>query len=137
VFAGRGMYSMQFGNVPFFSVPTLAFNTRDRRGLGGFSTMRGFIDRRFVGESAVLVNMELRWSFFDRGYIFGQHLRPMLAPFVDAGRVFDGTQLRLDGWRADYGIGFRLIWNLVTTVSFDYGISSEGQIFQMDLSYAF
>jgi CRISPR-associated endonuclease Cas3-HD len=34
--------------------------------------------------------------------------------------------LRFDGWRADYGIGFRLIWNLVTTVSFDYGISSEG-----------
>jgi hypothetical protein len=24
-----------------------------------------------------------------------------------------------------------------TTVSFDYGISSEGQIFQMDLGYAF
>ncbi len=137
VFAGRGLYSMQFGNVPFFSMPTLAFNTRDRRGLGGFSTMRGFVDRRFVGDSAVLVNMELRWSIFDGGYVLGQHLRPVLAPFVDAGRVFDGTQLRFDGWRADYGIGFRLIWNLVTTVSFDYGISTEGQIFQMDLGYAF
>lgn len=54
-----------------------------------------------------------------------------------AGRVFDGTQLRFDGWRADYGIGFRLIWNLVTTVSFDFGISDEGQIFQMALGYAF
>jgi outer membrane protein assembly factor BamA len=64
-------------------------------------------------------------------------LANVLALFVDAGRVFDGTQLRLGGWRADYGIGFRLIWNLVTTVSFDYGISSEGQIFQMDLGYAF
>jgi len=137
VLAGRGLYSMQFGNVPFFSVPTLAFNTRDRSGLGGFATMRGFIDRRFVGESAVLVNTELRWSIFDGGYLFGQHLRPMLAPFVDAGRVFDGTQLRFDGWRADYGIGFRLIWNLATTVSFDYGISSEGQLFTMDLGYAF
>jgi outer membrane protein assembly factor BamA len=137
VLAGRALYSMQFGNVPFFSVPMLAFNTRDRRGLGGFDTMRGFVDRRFVGDSAVLVNTELRWSIFDGGYFLGQHLRPMLAPFVDAGRVFDGTQLRLDGWRADYGIGFRLIWNLVTTVSFDYGISSEGQIFQMDLGYAF
>ena len=137
VLAGRGLYSLQFGNVPFFSAPMLAFNTRDRSGLGGFATMRGFIDRRFVGDSAVLVNTELRWSIFDGGYLWGQHLRPMLAPFVDAGRVFDGTQLRLDGWRADCGIGFRLIWNLVTTVSFDYGISSEGQIFQMDLGYAF
>jgi len=137
VLAGRGLYSMQFGNVPFFSLPNLAFNTGDRIGLGGFNTMRGFIDRRFVGDSAVLVNTELRWSIFDGGYFLGQHLRPQLAPFVDAGRVFDGTQLRFDGWRADYGIGFRLIWNLVTTVSFDYGISSEGQVFQMDLGYAF
>jgi hypothetical protein len=137
VLAGRALYSMQFGNVPFFSVPMLAFDTGDRRGLGGFETMRGFVDRRFVGESAVLVNAELRWSIFEGGYVFGQHLRPMLAPFVDAGRVFDGTQLRFDGWRADSGIGFRLIWNLVTTVSFDYGISSEGQVFQMALGYAF
>lgn len=137
VLAGRGLYSMQFGNVPFSSLPTLAFNTRDRSGLGGFATMRGFVDRRFVGDSAVLVNTELRWSIFDGGYLFGQHLRPMLAPFVDAGRVFDGTQLQLSGWRADYGIGFRLIWNLATTVSFDYGISSEGQLFTMDLGYAF
>ena len=137
VLAGRALYSMQFGDVPFFSVPTLAFNTRDRRGLGGFATMRGFVDRRFVGDSAVLVNTELRWSIFDGGYLWGQHLRPMLAPFVDAGRVFSGTQLQLDGWRADYGLGLRLIWNLVTTVSFDYGISSEGQFFTMDLGYAF
>jgi hypothetical protein len=137
VLAGRALYSMQFGNVPFFRVPTLAFDTGDGRGLGGFETMRGFVDRRFVGDSAVLVNTELRWSIFDGGYVFGQHLRPQLAPFVDAGRVFDGTQLRFDGWRADYGLGFRLIWNLVTTVSFDYGISSEGQIFQMALGYAF
>jgi hemolysin activation/secretion protein len=99
--------------------------------------MRGFVDRRFVGESAVLVNAELRWSIFEVGYVWGQHWRPMLAPFVDTGRVFDGTQLRFDGWRADYGIGFRLIWNLVTTLSFDYGISSEGRIFQMALGYAF
>jgi len=137
VLAGRALYSMQFGNVPFFSVPTLAFNTGDHRGLGGFHTLRGFVGERFVGESAVLVNAELRWSLFDGGYLFGQHLRPMLAPFADAGRVFDGTQLRFDGWRADYGLGFRLIWNLVTAVSFEFGISSEGQIFRMDLGYAF
>jgi outer membrane protein assembly factor BamA len=137
VLAGRALYSMQFGRVPFFSTPTLAFNTGDRSGLGGFASLRGFVDRRFVGDSAVLMNAELRWSIFDGGYLFGQHLRPMLAPFVDSGRVFDGTQLNFNRWRVDGGIGFRLIWNLATTVSFDYGISSEGQFFTMDLGYAF
>ena len=85
----------------------------------------------------LLVTAELRWSLFDGGYFLGQHLRPMLAPFVDTGRVFDGTQLGSDGWRVDYGIGFRLIWNLVTAVSFDYGLSREGQIFFMNLGCAF
>jgi hypothetical protein len=56
---------------------------------------------------------------------------------LDAGRVFDGTQLRFDGWRAACGIGFRLIWNLVTAVSVDYGISNEEQNFFMNLRYAF
>ncbi len=45
--------------------------------------------------------------------------------------------MSLNGWRADGGIGFRLIWDLATTVSFDYAISSEGQVFTMDLGYAF
>jgi len=72
VLAGRALYSMQFGNVPFFSLPTLAFNTADRSGLGGFHTMRGFVDQRFVGDSAVLVNAELRWSLFDGGYFLAQ-----------------------------------------------------------------
>jgi hypothetical protein len=36
-----------------------------------------------------------------------------------------------------FGIGFRVIWNLVSAVSFDYGLSSEGQIFFMNLGYAF
>jgi hypothetical protein len=99
--------------------------------------MGGFVDQRFVGESAVLVNAELRGSLYDGGYLFGQHLRPMLAPFADAGRVFEGTRLRFDGWRADYGMGFRLIWNLVTAVSVDFGFSNEGQNFFMNLGYAF
>lgn len=137
VLAGRGLYSMQFGNVPFFSLPTLALNERDISGLGGFATMRGFVDHRFVGDSAVLVNSELRWSIFDGGYVFGQHLRPMLVPFADAGRVFDGTRLRFDGWRANYGIGFRVIWDTVTVASFDFGVSSEQKIFRIDLGHAF
>ena len=137
VLAGRFLYSAQFGTVPFFSLPTLALNTGDRSGLGGFHTMRGFVDQRFVGDSAVVANAELRWSLYDGGYLFGQHLRPMLAPFVDAGRVFDARQLYFFGWRADGGIGFRLIWNLATTVSFDFGFSNEGQTFFMNLGYAF
>lgn len=40
VFASRITYSMQFGDVPVFSLPYYAFNTRDRKGLGGLDTFR-------------------------------------------------------------------------------------------------
>jgi hypothetical protein len=137
VLAGRGLYSMQFGDVPFYSLGTLAFTVRDRQGLGGHATMRGFKRNRFVGESAVLVNGEARWSITNGGYLWGQHLRPMLVPFIDAGRVFDGIGFELNDWKVSFGAGFRLAWNLSTIASFDFGVSSEEEIFYMELGHQF
>ena len=60
----------------------------------------------------------------------------MLVPFIDAGRVFDSigdTTL----WKFAGGIGLRLAWNLSTIVSFDFGRSSEGNMFYMLLGHQF
>ena len=134
---GRALYSMQFGDVPFYAQSWLAFNTLNERGLGGFSTMRGYLRDRFVGRSAALVNTELRWRIGDGRQIWGQHLQPMVVPFVDAGRVFNGVGFTFDGWRAGYGIGLKLAWNIATVVSFDVGVSTENKIFYMELGHAY
>lgn len=136
ILAGRALYSMQFGTVPVFALPQLAFSDHDRFGLGGYATLRGYKRRRFVGESTVALAGEVRW-FFSDWRVFGQDLRPGFAAFVDTGRAFDGVELDFDDWQTGYGGGFRLAWNLATIISFDVGVSREDAIFFMELGTAF
>jgi hypothetical protein len=63
ILAGRLTYVMQFGDVPFYSAPTIPFTDGDANGLGGHATLRGFVMDRFVGDAAAYANAELRWSF--------------------------------------------------------------------------
>jgi len=78
----------------------------------------------------------VRWSLteFEK---WDQHFRPMLAGFVDTGRVFDGVGFSLRKWRVGYGVGFRFAWNLATVVSFDYGRSEESDILYMAFGHQF
>jgi hypothetical protein len=57
---------------------------------------------------------------------------------VDAGRVFDSPgRFSANDWKVAGGLSFRLVWNLATIISFDYGVSSEGSLFYMDLGHPF
>jgi hypothetical protein len=137
ILAGRVDYEMQFGDVPFYSAPNIPFTEGDVDGLGGQPTLRGFVMNRFVGTTAAFANGELRWSFGETVFL-RQHLRFMLVPFVDTGRVFNSIgDTTLEGWKIDGGAGLRLAWNLSTVVSFDYGRSSEGGMFSMGLGHQF
>jgi hypothetical protein len=137
ILAGRLTYVMQFGDVPFYSAPVIPFTDGDADGLGGHATLRGFVTDRFVGRAAAYANGELRWNFGET-MLWNQHLRFMLVPFIDTGRVFDSIgDTTLENWKFDGGIGFRLAWNLSTIVSFDFGRSSEGSVFYMLLGHQF
>ena len=62
----------------------------------------------------------------------------MIAPFLDLGNAFDSiSAVSLKDWELSGGAGLRLTWNVSTVVSFDYGISSEGQAFYMALGHQF
>ena len=137
VAAGRLLYSAQYGNVPFYSMMVLPLSDGDRRGLGGWETLRGFSENRFVGRAAMLTNGELRWTFAEK-IVFRQHLRFTAAPFVDFGRSFqDVASTTLKGWKLSGGAGLRLAWNLSTVLSFDLGASSEGSFFSMEIGSQF
>jgi hypothetical protein len=137
ILAGRVAYVMQFGDVPFYSASNIPQTDGDANGLGGFATLRGFVTDRFVGDAASIAGGELRWSFGET-VLWGQHLRFMIVPFVDSGRVFDSAgDTTLEDWKFDAGAGFRLAWNLSTIVSFDYARSSEGSMFYMELGHQF
>jgi outer membrane protein assembly factor BamA len=137
VLADRLTYTMQFGDVPFYSAPIIPATDGDTRGLGGCATLRGFVQNRFVGDATAVDNAELRWTIGESVFL-KQHLRFMLVPFVDTGRVFDSVgDTTLTGWKVDGGGGFRLAWNIATVVSFDYGVSTEGSMFYMELGHQF
>jgi outer membrane protein assembly factor BamA len=136
VLAGRALYSMQFGDVPFFQMNTLASNQFDTNGLGGFRALRGFKRNRFVGDSVVMASGEARWSFAET-HLGSQHLRFMLTGFGDIGRAHDGVRLDFADWRGAAGAGLRLAWNLATIISFDLAVSDEDKIFYLEVGHPF
>jgi outer membrane protein assembly factor BamA len=138
VLAANAAYSVHVGDVPFYAFPSMSLPTDERKeGLGGWQTLRGYHFNRFVGKVQMQGNLELRWSLPDFT-IWDQHLRPMLVPFVDAGRVFDKVErFSLKDWKLTGGLSLRLAWNLATVISFDYGIGSEGNLFYMELGHPF
>lgn len=135
--AARGVYSISFGDVPFFDMGTLAFTDIDQQGLGGLRTIRGFKQERFVGKVAALANLEVRWTFAE-ARLRKQRFHFMLVPFLDIGRVFDdvgGTTLA--GWKRGQGAALRVGWNQATIVSFDYGVSTEGGALYVNFGHPF
>jgi outer membrane protein assembly factor BamA len=138
VFAGNLVYASRFGDVPFYALPSLSVpNDELRQGLGGFNTVEGYLNNRFIGDASVYANVELRWSFNDF-MVWDEHIRLMLAPFAGGGRVFDDVgNTTLDDWKYGGGLGLRLAWNLSTVVSFNLAATSEGNVFYMELGHPF
>jgi len=138
VLAANFAYSAHFGNVPFYAFPSMSVPTDERKdGLGGWQSLRGYHFDRFVGKVQMQGNLELRWTLADFT-IWNQNFRPMLVPFVDAGRVFDKVgRFSVKDWKITGGLSVRLAWNLATIISFDYGFGSEGNLFYMELGHPF
>jgi outer membrane protein assembly factor BamA len=138
VLAANAAYSVHFGDAPFFAFPNLSVPSNElKQGLGGWHTLRGYHYKRFVGKVQMQANLELRWTLADVT-IWNQNFRPMLVPFVDAGRVFDrADRFSLRDWKITGGLSVRFAWNLATIISFDYGFGREGSLFYMMLGHPF
>ncbi|MCH7640250.1 MAG: hypothetical protein IH855_12450, partial [Bacteroidetes bacterium] len=88
----RGGAKRVWGDMPFFSS---AF-------IGGGSTLRGFDQQRFAGDTALYGTSELRLFLFRLGFLtlgdFG------ILGFADTGRVYvDGNSP--EGWHTSFGGG--------------------------------
>jgi outer membrane protein assembly factor BamA len=138
VLAANAAYSLHFGDVPFYAFPSMSVPSDEQKeGLGGWQTIRGYHADRFVGKVKMQGNLELRWTLADFT-VWSQNLKPTLVPFVDAGRVFDSPgRFSANDWKVGGGLSLRLVWNLATIISFDYGFSSEGNLFYMELGHPF
>jgi hypothetical protein len=137
VLAVRGLYELQTTGTPFFSQTLMPFIDDNHAGLGGFRTLRGYAQNRFVGPDMVLTNYEVRWTFV-KFRLLHQGFGLIAVPFLDMGRVFDDVgQTTLGGWKRTEGGGLRIAWNEATVIMADYGFSDEGSAFYLNFNHIF
>lgn len=114
--------------VPFYERPTL----------GGETTLRGFGRGRFVGNFALLVNLEERISLVQRS-VLGNVVELEIAPFVDIGRVgssFSTRELLKDA-QLNPGFGIRLLARPNIASRLDLGVGKDGVSVFVGLDYPF
>lgn len=101
--------------IPFYERPTL----------GGENTLRAFGQNRFIGNTAMLVNLEER-ILLKEAHIMDYALDLQVAPFLDVGRVQEhslGDQFNLRHWQVNPGVGLRVLAkpHIVGRADFAYG----------------
>ena len=124
----RAQIQTVFGDdVPFF----------EQSSLGGETTLRGFGVDRFISKHSALLNVEERIQVL-KTKIFGTLTEWEVAPFIDAGTVFDtlGSDA-FDRWQVNPGIGFRGIARPNVAARVDVGIGTEGAAVFAGLDFPF
>ncbi len=134
VLAARYVYSVSFGDVPFYAMPVLSFTQHFEDGLGGVQSLRGFRGQRFVGRVMTFGNAELRWTF-TRFTVLQQHIALSTGPFVDMGRVFNRVSYAFDNWKRTQGGMLRLSWNEATVVGIEAGANEEDSAIYVDYGH--
>ena len=137
VLAVRGVYEIQTRGTPFFSESLMPFIDDNHAGLGGFRTLRGYAQNRFVGPVLALTNYEVRWTFA-KFRVLKQGFALIAVPFLDIGRVFDDVgQTTFAGWKRTQGGGLRIAWNEATVIMADYGFSDEDTGLYLNFNHIF
>ncbi|MCB1141246.1 MAG: BamA/TamA family outer membrane protein [Leptospiraceae bacterium] len=124
IFAGRVAMVNTTGNAPYFEYRNMWGTEVGMSGLGGRTTLRGFMQDRFVGPVMGFGNVELRWRFLEiPGFTFN------IAPLLDFGRPWDKLgNVNLKDYKYSYGLGLRIIWNQSTVIYLEWARSRESDI---------
>ncbi|MDF3821218.1 DUF5982 domain-containing protein [Leptospira sp. 96542] len=125
VIAARAAMVQTNGDAPFYEYRNMWGTETNQSGLGGRTTIRGYKQDRFIGQTMGFANFEIRWKFGSLD-VAGQHFDFQLVPFYDVGRVWDRTQdANLKDYKHSRGVGFRIPWNQATIIYIDHAISNE------------
>jgi hypothetical protein len=106
--------------------------------LGGYRSLRGYRENRFMAPIILLCNLEARTRIYDFNFL-KQHWAVGLNIFYDFGTAAEtfGQVFEFDGLRGSYGIGGRLAWNQSTIIRGDWGISKESSQFFLGIGHIF
>ncbi|MCB9878625.1 MAG: BamA/TamA family outer membrane protein [Planctomycetes bacterium] len=131
VLAFGGFVQDTYGDLPFYSLPTL----------GGTHTLRGYIQNRFTDRAVAHFSTEYRLGLIARGFAFTDTIRIErigVAFFYDCGTVASDADKLFDGrFLQSYGVGLRLAFAREALFRVDYGISDEGGNFTIAFGNTF
>ena len=118
------------GTIPFYEMAKLG-------GSGMFprqsQTSRAFVYNRFFGESAILLNLEYRYTVWQY-----KEFKMKTVVFLDEGQVSkDFATFRLRDFRESYGTGLHVSYSQLMLLSFNVAHGNEGTQFYLENKLAF
>jgi Omp85 superfamily domain len=134
--AGRiySQYTPAGSETPFWAMSRLG---GEESVLTGQQTLRGYGAGRFVDNNLTDFNLEIRTRVYETD-IMGTHGILELAPFVEAGKVFeDAAQDPINQLHPVGGLGFRGIAMPFVVGYVDVGWGSQGPAFFSGINYPF
>ena len=130
VIAGRALFDLVEGDVPFNYLSSIATRVRVSELLGGPYSVRGMLRLKYLGREKMLLDLELR-SRILRLRPFDRTLDIWLVAFADAGRVWADLRDKGAPWDLHYsvGAGLRLAWVTDYVIRADFGFSEGFRAF--------
>ncbi|MFA4850848.1 MAG: BamA/TamA family outer membrane protein [Methanoregula sp.] len=139
VYANRILLENIFGEAPFQLYYPMGSSFRIDEGVGGYRSIRGVYKNRYAGSAKFLMNMELRYRFYD--FHFGKQDFYLAAnAFYDFGRVWHDRDIEggLKNLHSGEGLGLHIGWNENFIVYSEMAFSKEaGEQLYIDIGYLF
>lgn len=140
-FGIRTAYFESSSETPFYELGEFNFFDKRQSGIGGNRTNLGYKNKRFIGHTLTLGQLELRYFVGDTklgSQLFGLQI----VAFMDTGNVYDYADEpfndpRWSDYKTSYGGGLAIPWNLNTIVHMFYAQSKEDAGFSIDFMHKF
>lgn len=125
------------GGAPFFEYQDEWSSEGSIEALGGYGSLRGYKQSRFLGRFIGMANLELRTRLLSFDAL-KQHFAVSVVPFVDTGGAWDRLdRLTVDNLRISEGMGLRVAWNQSTVIALESAFSEEDQQVFLQVGQAF
>lgn len=132
---GRGAMQVMTGSPGFGSIDLFEQSDRPHEGLGGAATSRALLDRRFLGDDMVMLNLDVRYILTEAPTLY----KVTLVGFFDTGRVYFSEDFRLttEGLKNGGGGGVILQIFRAGVIGTTLGFGPDGGVLQFHTRWSF
>ncbi|MBN2281962.1 MAG: BamA/TamA family outer membrane protein [Candidatus Marinimicrobia bacterium] len=139
VYANRVLYEKITDGAPFTLYYPFGGSVNSDEGIGGYRTIRGQLKNRFIGDQKFMMNMELRYKFYEFS-LLNQDFYLTVNGFYDFGRVWHDEDIEggFKNFKDGKGLGLHVGWNenFIVFAEMAFGNEAGSQLY-IDIGYIF